>query len=98
MSLGGGELDNQDFKARVDHLAARADADRLARMAGYKSPFRRLLDRLRPHRQQPGADALSPYGNSSYGNGSYGNGSYGNSDETGRRLWPRRSKGSNPSS
>ena len=56
MSLGGGPLDNQDFQARVDHLAAKGDAHRAARMAGYKSPFRRLLDRLRPHRQQPSAD------------------------------------------
>jgi hypothetical protein len=45
MSLGGGPLENQDFKARVDHLAAQADADRAARMAGYKPPFWRLLDR-----------------------------------------------------
>ena len=59
MSLGGGGLENQDFKARIDHLASRADAERLARMAGYKSPFRRLLGRLRPRRRQPGAD---PYG------------------------------------
>jgi hypothetical protein len=64
MSLGGGPLENQDFKVRIDHLAAQADADRAARMAGYKSPFRRLLDRLRPHRQQPGADSHGFYGNS----------------------------------
>ena len=64
MSLGGGELERQDFQARLDHLAAQADADRAARMAGYKSPFRRLLDRLRPHRHQPGAESHSFYGNS----------------------------------
>jgi hypothetical protein len=57
MSLGGGPLDNQDFQARVDHFTAKADADRAARIAGYKSPFRRLLGRLRPHRKQPGADS-----------------------------------------
>ena len=62
MSLGGGPLDNQDFKARVDHFAAQADADRAARTAGYKSPFWRLLDRLRPRRQQPGADSHSSDG------------------------------------
>jgi hypothetical protein len=62
MSLGGGGLERQDFQARLDHLAVQADAERAARMAGYKSPFRRLLDRLRPHRQQPGADANSLYG------------------------------------
>jgi hypothetical protein len=64
MSLGGGPLENQDFKARVDHLAAQADADRAARMAGYKPPLRRLLDRLRPHRHQPGADSHSSDGTS----------------------------------
>jgi hypothetical protein len=68
MSLGGGPLENQDFKARVDHLAAQADADRAARIAGYKSPFRRLLDRLRPHRQQPGADSHGTY-RTSHGTG-----------------------------
>jgi hypothetical protein len=63
MSLGGGgPLDNQDFQARVDHFTAKADTDRAARMAGYKSPFQRLLDRLRPHREQPGADSHGSYG------------------------------------
>jgi len=63
MSLGGGgPLENQDFRARVDHLAARAAAKQAGRMTGYKSPFRRLLDRLRPHRQQPSADPHSAYG------------------------------------
>jgi hypothetical protein len=63
MSLGGGgPLDNQDFQARVDSFTAKADVDRAARMAGYKSPFQRLLDRLRPHRKQPGVDSDSSYG------------------------------------
>ena len=61
MSLGGGGLERQDFQARLDHLAAQADADRAARMAGYKSPFRRLLDRLRSRRQQPGLDSHGFY-------------------------------------
>ena len=33
------------------------DADRAARLAGHKSLFRRLLERLRPHRQQPISDS-----------------------------------------
>jgi hypothetical protein len=41
-------------------LTAQADANRAAREAGYKSPFRRLLDRLRPHREEPGS---GPQGN-----------------------------------
>lgn len=64
MSLGGGPLENQDFQARVDKLAAQAAADRAVRLAGYTSPFRRLLGRLRPHRQQPGVDSQGSYGSS----------------------------------
>jgi hypothetical protein len=48
---------NENF----DQLAAKAEAARLARLAGYKSPLRRLLDRLLPHRQQPGADSRGSY-------------------------------------
>jgi hypothetical protein len=62
MSLGGGPLENADFKANVDKLAAQADADRAVRSSGYKSPFRRLLERLRPHRQEPGGDPHGSYG------------------------------------
>jgi hypothetical protein len=36
---------------------AKADADRAARLAGHKSLFRRLLERLRPHGQQPISDS-----------------------------------------
>ena len=43
-------------------LMAQADAKRAARLAGHKSPFRRLLDRLRPHRQEPGGDPQGNYG------------------------------------
>jgi hypothetical protein len=65
MSLGGGApLESGDGQARIDRLAAQADADRAARSAGYKSPVRRLLERLRPHRQEPGGDLQSDYGNS----------------------------------
>ena len=43
---------------------AKADADRAARLAGHKSLFRRLLERLRPHSQDPGGDPQSNYGTS----------------------------------
>ena len=63
MSLGGGgPLENQDFQARVDHLAAKAAAKQAGRMTGYKSPFRRLLDRLRPHRKEPGTGPQNTHG------------------------------------
>jgi hypothetical protein len=35
---------------------AKADADRARRLAGHKPLFRRLLERLRPHREEPGSD------------------------------------------
>ena len=62
MSLGGGPLENADWQTRVDKLAARADARRAARLVGYKSPLRRLLGRLRPHRQGPSGSPQSAYG------------------------------------
>ena len=43
---------------------AKADADRAARMAGRKSLFQRLLERLRPHRQDLGGDSQRKYGTS----------------------------------
>jgi hypothetical protein len=43
---------------------AKADADRAARLAGRKSLFERLLERLRPHRQDSGGDPRSNYGTS----------------------------------
>ena len=48
--------------SRFHRLMANADADRAARSAGRKSPFRHLLDRLHPHRQEPGGDPQSSYG------------------------------------
>jgi hypothetical protein len=48
--------------SRFHRLMANADADRAARSAGRKSPFRHLLDRLRPHRQEPGGDPQGNYG------------------------------------
>jgi hypothetical protein len=49
--------------ARSQHEAdiAKAEAARAARLAGHKSLFRRLLDRLRPHRQEPGDGSHSSY-------------------------------------
>jgi hypothetical protein len=59
---GGGPGESGQGSARINQLAAQADADRAARLAGYKSPFRRLLERLRPHRQEQGGDPRSDYG------------------------------------
>ena len=60
MSIG--DYEREQWQGKVDRLAAQADADRAARLAGHKSPFRRLLDRLRPHRQEPGGDPQGDYG------------------------------------
>jgi hypothetical protein len=63
MSLGGGgPLERGDWQVRVDKLAAQADAARAARLAGQKPLLRRLLERLRPHRQEPGSDPQSTFG------------------------------------
>jgi hypothetical protein len=56
MSLGGSPADGAWGKERFDRLKARADADRAARLAGRKPLFRRLLEHLRPHREEPGSD------------------------------------------
>jgi hypothetical protein len=61
MSLGSGPLENADWQVRVDKLAAQADGPRSARLAGYKSPLRRLLERLWPHRQGPGGGSHLAY-------------------------------------
>jgi hypothetical protein len=61
MSLGGDSFDHQEHY--IDRLYAEAERDRLAKAAkavpGYRSPWRRLRDRVRPHRQQLGGDAES---------------------------------------
>jgi hypothetical protein len=69
MSFGNNPADSAQGKWHTDPLRAKADADRAARLAGHKSPFRRLLERLRPHRQEPG----EPHG------------SYGTLDDAGSR-------------
>ena len=38
-----------------ERLRAKADADRAARLAGRKPLIERLLERLRPHRKEPGS-------------------------------------------
>jgi hypothetical protein len=43
-------------KEKYDRLKAKADADRAGRSAGRKPLVERLLDRLRPHRKEPGSD------------------------------------------
>jgi hypothetical protein len=62
MSMGNSPADSAPGKLRSEQLMAQADADRAARLAGRKSLFRRLLERLRPHRQEPGGDSHSSYG------------------------------------
>ena len=54
MSLGNSPADSAGSKQRLDRLVARADAYRAGRLAGRKSLLRRVLERLRPHRQEPG--------------------------------------------
>ena len=59
MSLGGGPFENSDAPARLYRLAQEADAARAARLTGHKSFFRRLFERLRPHREEAGSDPQS---------------------------------------
>jgi hypothetical protein len=40
---------------RTDRFRARAEAQEAARLAGYKSPLRRLIERLLPRRQERGS-------------------------------------------
>jgi hypothetical protein len=47
---------------RIDKLAADFDARRAARLTGHRSLFRRLLDRVRPRRQELRGDPHSDYG------------------------------------
>lgn len=57
-----GELEKAKAQERRDKLVAEVDAVRAARLPGHKSLFRRLLERLRPHRQEAGDDSHSFYG------------------------------------
>ena len=50
---------NPADKALHQEALAEADIARLARLAGHKPLLRRLLERLRPHRQEPGSEQTS---------------------------------------
>jgi len=56
MSIGKNPADDAWEKQKLDRFKAQADADRAARLAGHKPLFRRLLERLRPHHEEPGSD------------------------------------------
>jgi hypothetical protein len=60
--MGNSPADSAPGKLRSDQLMAQAEADRAARLAGRKSLFRRLLEGMRPDRQEPGGDSHSSYG------------------------------------
>jgi hypothetical protein len=60
MSIGNNPADGD--KSHLNRLIAKADAERAARLAGREPLFRRLAERLRPHRQEPGGDPPSNYG------------------------------------
>jgi hypothetical protein len=62
MSFGNNPADSR--KTILDPLMAQAEADRAARLAGHKSLWRRVLERLRPHHQEPDGDPQSNYGTS----------------------------------
>ena len=55
-------MDYAEGSVRSDQLRAAADADRAAHLTGRKSRFRRLIERLRPHRQELAGDPQSDYG------------------------------------
>ena len=62
MSFGNSPADSAEGKQRLDRLTARANAYRAGRLAGRKPLLRRVLERLRPHRQEPGSQPHGPYG------------------------------------
>jgi hypothetical protein len=64
MSFGNNPADSGAGKQHSERFMAKADADRAARLAGRKSLFRRLLERLRPHHQDLGGDSQSNYATS----------------------------------
>jgi hypothetical protein len=66
MSFGNSPADRGIGGADHARRVAMADAARAARLAGHKSLFRRLAERLRPHRQEPGGDPQSNYGTDDY--------------------------------
>ena len=64
MSFGSSPGDRAWGDEKLRKLTSQADAARAAREAGYKSPLRRLLGRLRPHRKEPGGAPQSNHGTS----------------------------------
>jgi len=56
MSFRESPADSAWGKEKYDRLKAKADAGRAGRLAGHKPLLRRLLERLRPHREGPGSD------------------------------------------
>lgn len=62
MTSGRDPFVDAGSKEHFNRLMAKADTDRAARLAGRKSLFRRLRERLRPHRQEPRGDPQSAYG------------------------------------
>jgi hypothetical protein len=56
MSFGNSPADGAFDRDKYDRLRAKADVDRAGRLAGYKPLWRRLLERLRPHREGPGSN------------------------------------------
>jgi hypothetical protein len=62
MSMGNSPAERAIGQQHSERLMAKADADRAARLAGHKSLFRRLLERLRLHVQQPIGDRQGPQG------------------------------------
>jgi hypothetical protein len=64
MSFGNNPADSAAGKQHSERFMAKADADRAARLTGRKSFFQRLLELLRPQRQELGGDAPGNYGTS----------------------------------
>jgi hypothetical protein len=62
MTFGNNPADSKEW--RLQQAAAEREVERAARLAGHKSLLRRVLERLRPHRQEPGGDPQSNYGTS----------------------------------
>jgi hypothetical protein len=63
MSFGNNPADDAVGEQYRAQKMAGAEAARAARLAGHKSLFRRLVERLRPQRQEP-RDPQSDYGTS----------------------------------
>jgi len=56
MSFGHNPADGAFDRDKYDRLTAKADVDRAGRLAGYEPRWRRMLERLRLHREGPASD------------------------------------------